>query len=161
MIFLTIGSHEPYDRLVTAVDLWCAHNPHTEVFGQITDKGSYQPRHFKTVPYLSAKQYDDVCAKTTFFVAHAGMGSIITALTLGKPIVMMPRRAHLGEMRNDHQVATSVQFRGRPLIFVADDEGALPAQIDAARSSERSRTQIPPFAQDQLVQFLKSEIAKA
>lgn len=162
MIFLTIGSHEPYDRLVSAVDKWCEQHPDAELFGQITDKGSYTPRHFKWTPYLGAKDYDAACARAAFFVAHAGMGSIITALTLGKPIVIMPRRAYLGEMRNDHQVATMAQFRDRPLVFAAEDEGSLLRQIDAARSAEaKTGAVLPPFAQPRLIRFLKAEIEKS
>ena len=39
-------------------------------------------------------------------VAHAGMGTILTALETGKRLLVMPRRAALGEHRNDHQLAT-------------------------------------------------------
>ena len=46
-------------------------------------------------------------------IAHDEMGSIITALEMGKPIVVMPRRAELGEHRNDHQVAAAAPGRAQ------------------------------------------------
>src|SRR6185503_3524674 len=69
-------------------------------------------------------------------VAHAGMGSVITAGEHGKPIVLLPRRAGLGEHTNDHQVDTARWLRGRPGLFVADAEADLPAAIAAARDHE-------------------------
>ena len=44
MIFLTIGSHEPFDRLVRYVDEWCAERGRDDaVFGQITKRAEYIP----------------------------------------------------------------------------------------------------------------------
>ena len=61
---------------------------------------------------------------------YAGTGSIITALQVGKPILVMPRRAGLRETRNDHQVATAEQFRRFPSVVVAWDENELFARLE-------------------------------
>ncbi|MCG8094946.1 MAG: glycosyl transferase family 28, partial [Candidatus Thiodiazotropha endolucinida] len=58
-------------------------------------------------------------------VAHAGMGSILSSLSLGKPIIIMPRKASLGEHRNEHQMATAKRFQNRPGVYVAWDEKQL------------------------------------
>ena len=57
------------------------------------------------------------------------MGSIITALEVGKPIVILPRREHLNETRNDHQLASANQFSSRPGIIVALDETQLAEKL--------------------------------
>ena len=67
-------------------------------------------------------------------IAHAGMGSIITALELGKPIMVMPRRASLGEHRNDHQVATAKRFAEQGRIMVAFNEKELVDKLDQLKS---------------------------
>ena len=156
MIFLTIGSHEPFDRLVQAVDHWAATVKGVEVFGQITDRGVYRPNNFEWTAYLDADKYRKACDRAEFLVAHAGMGSIITAMDLAKPIVIMPRRGHLHETRNDHQYATARQFRGKTGIFVADDETELAAEIDKARAATAEARERPktPFAQERLIIFL-------
>lgn len=162
MIFLTIGSHEPFDRLIEAVDRWCAASPSHRVFGQITDKGTYRPQHFAWQAYLDVNAYTAACANAELLIAHAGMGSIITALDIGKPIVIMPRRGHLRETRNDHQYATAKQFRGKPGIFVADDETLLAAEIERAlQSAERpDAASSTRFAQPQLVGYLAGLFGK-
>ncbi len=65
-------------------------------------------------------------------IAHAGMGSIISALEIGKPIVVMPRRGSLRETRNDHQVATAERFGSRGRVIVADDHKDFAAKLDYA-----------------------------
>jgi hypothetical protein len=59
-----------------------------------------------------------------------GMGSILTALQYGKPILVMPRLGRLKETRNDHQVATAQRFREMGKVAVAMDEGEIVAQLD-------------------------------
>lgn len=135
MIFLTIGTHEPFDRLVRAVDAWClATGRQEEVFGQVTAPrpGGHVPQHFRWVSRLSPADYADQVARADLLVSHAGMGSILTALHLGKPIVIMPRRGHLRETRNDHQFTTVQRLGRRPGIHVAADETELPAVLDHA-----------------------------
>lgn len=159
MIFLTIGTHEPFDRLVRAVDDWAGANPDAEVFGQITERGadSYVPRHFAWVARIGPHEYRAKVKAAEFLVAHAGMGSIITALRAAKPIVVMPRRGDLAETRNDHQLATAAKLATKPGIFVAATEADLPALLDAVRAGggQLSAAVISPFAQADLVAALR------
>ena len=97
-------------------------------------EGSYRPRHMRWVKSLERADYARAVAGAELVVAHAGMGSVITAGEHGKPIVLLPRRASRGEHTNDHQVDTARWLRGRPGLFVADAEADLPAAIAAARA---------------------------
>jgi UDP-N-acetylglucosamine transferase subunit ALG13 len=134
MIFLTIGSHEPFDRLVRAFDEWCGSHPDEEALAQIAHVGEngYRPHHCDWTEKLGPADYAARFAAAKLVVSHAGMGSIITAMDLGKPLVVMPRRGHLQETRNDHQWATAQRFAGKAGLFVADDEAALAATMDLA-----------------------------
>lgn len=133
MIFLTIGTHEPFDRLVRAVDSWCeATGAGPSVFGQITlpHTGSYVPRHFEWVARLDPQDFERRISAADLIISHAGMGSILTALQHGRPIVVMPRRGHLRETRNDHQFTTAHMLQGRPGLYVAENEAELPAVLN-------------------------------
>ncbi len=72
-------------------------------------------------------------------VAHAGMGSILTALQYGKPILVMPRHAARSEARNDHQLATARHLSNHPGIEVAADECELLEKLEGL-----SRIDLPP-----------------
>ncbi len=157
MIFLTIGTHEPFDRLVRAVDEWCAARGRADVFGQITDRAIYLPRHFEHVGQMAPTAYRDACEGANFLIAHAGMGAIITALTLAKPIAVMPRRGHLGETRNDHQFATAAKLGTKPGIHVAETEAELPAVLDrlAAGAGAAAVPALGEFAEERLISALR------
>lgn len=166
MIFLTLGTHQPFDRLVAAVDAWCAASGCDAVFGQITDPGAdgYRPRHFPWTTHLPPEAYRERFAAARFVIAHAGMGSIITAMTLCRPILVMPRRAHLGEQRNDHQLATARRFAGRPGIMVAHDADELAAAADRllrAPVEGGGEARIGPFAEERLTDAIRATIVAA
>ncbi len=134
MIFVTVGHQMPFDRLVRTVDTW-AGEPHSEeVFAQIGET-RFRPRFIKYVDSLSPAAYREKVEACSVMVSHAGMGSIITALEFGKPILVMPRRGDLGETRNDHQVATAKHFSGRGGVSVAFDEYALGKKLAAVTGS--------------------------
>ncbi|RAH98805.1 glycosyl transferase family 28 [Acuticoccus sediminis] len=138
MIFLTLGTHQPFDRLVEGVDRWCAANPDARVIGQVPlERGSYHPKHFETMPHLHINEYRALFQKSEFIVAHAGMGSIITALCLSRPIVIFPRRADLREQRNDHQLATVRRFRGKTGVHVAEEVETLFDAMDTLHGAAR------------------------
>jgi UDP-N-acetylglucosamine transferase subunit ALG13 len=121
MIFVTVGTQLPFDRLIKAIDHWAGENKPVDVFAQIGPT-KYEPQNIQWLQFLDAEAFQKRIEQADIIVAHAGMGSIITALQLGKPIVVMPRCADLGEHRNDHQVATAKIFQAQGLINVACDE---------------------------------------
>jgi UDP-N-acetylglucosamine transferase subunit ALG13 len=131
MIFVTVGSQEPFDRLIRAVDQWAGLRGLSEVFAQIGGS-ALRPRHIQFTHSMEPSEFNRAMQKARVIVAHAGMGSIISALELGKPIVVMPRRANLRETRNDHQVATAERFGAQGKVIVAADEQDLPEKLDHA-----------------------------
>lgn len=162
MIFLTVGTQEPFDRLVRAVDAWAgAHD--VPVFGQLgrLEAGSHRPRHFPYETFISADAFEARLEACSVLVAHAGMGSIISALSRGKPLLMMARRASLGEHRNEHQLATAARFRGRPGLHVADEEGEVAPLIDrllAQGADSGGPGGLSPHASPQLIETLRTFI---
>ncbi|MBL4757624.1 MAG: glucuronosyltransferase [Rhizobiales bacterium] len=156
MIFVVVGTQLPFDRLIRAVDSWCAQSGRgQEVFGQVGRIGpqNYTPQHFEWGGMLDADVFQDKITGADMIVGHAGMGSIITAMSLAKPIVILPRRAHLGEHRNDHQFATVKRLGMRPGIFPAMTEQDLPGLIDQLVDGgyQEGGAKISNFAQDRLI----------
>lgn len=130
MIFVTVGGQLPFDRLVHTVDRWAMDRGREDVFAQIGDSAN-PPQHIRWERFLSPTEFQAKAREAEVIFAHAGMGSILTALEYGKPIVVMPRRAHLGEHRNDHQWATVNRLGADVGISVAADETELVAFLDA------------------------------
>ncbi len=157
MIFLTVGGQMPFDRLVRAVDAWAASRGcGGEVFMQIAD-GEYTPGACQWVRFMSAGEFRDRVERATAIVAHAGMGSILTALEIGKPILVLPRRGDLRETRNDHQIATARELSKRGQIRVAMTEQDLPERLDALvrEGGENASVRISPWASDELLTAIR------
>jgi UDP-N-acetylglucosamine transferase subunit ALG13 len=131
MIFATVGSQEPFDRLIRAVDEWAEARGRTDVLAQIGGS-TFRPRYVQFTKFMDPAEFGKVMQAASVVVAHAGMGSIISSLELGKPIVVMPRRGELHETRNDHQVATAERFGAQGRIIVANNEQDLPQKLDLA-----------------------------
>jgi UDP-N-acetylglucosamine transferase subunit ALG13 len=159
VIFVTVGTQLPFDRLVAAVDAWAGSAPGRQVFAQVGPT-ALQPRHIEYAPFVPPEECRERMLAATAIVAHAGMGSILTALEFGKPLVVMPRRAELGEHRNDHQLATAQRFAGREGVSVALGETELPTRLDEL-DRMASQPRISPYAPDDFVAALRAFIAGA
>lgn len=117
MILLTIGTQLPFDRLVRAMDDIASSLPQP-IFGQI-GKSAYRPKNFEWSETLAPADFDQKFSKAHIVVSHAGIGTVLTAQRHRKPIILFPRLASHGEHRNDHQLATCAQLKGRDGILIA------------------------------------------
>ncbi len=129
MIFVTVGTQGPFDRLIRAVDEWAGVRGRSDIFAQI-GPSDFRPRHIRSAPFVGADEFKKHVEVANLIIAHAGMGSIIVALELGKRIVVMPRRADLGEHRNDHQIATARRLSENGRILSAMDRQELHERLD-------------------------------
>lgn len=163
MIFVTVGTQLPFNRLTRAVASWCQRSGRgREVFGQIgaLSAADHRPRAFPWVHSLDPAEFDRRIGEAQLVVSHAGMGSIIAALGVGTPILVLPRRAALGEQRSDHQIATARRFSERPGVSVAAEAEEIPDLIDAALNTPRYNDAelLPPFADPGLIDALRRVI---
>lgn len=146
MILVTVGSQASFDRLIRAVDEWAQLRLRSDVFAQ-TARTNYVPKHIKFTDFVDPSDFKTLVERSKLVVAHAGMGSIISALEMGKPIVVMPRRARFRETRNDHQVAAAKHFGKIGRIIVAQNEQELTEKLDHAVTlgeTDRIETQASP-----------------
>src|SRR5215217_2444665 len=108
MIFVTIGTQEPFDRLIKAIDE-LAPLLNMDIVAQVSNT-VIEVKNMKALTFIPPDEFDNYFQQASLIISHAGMGSIITALTMNKPIIVMPRLASLGEHRNEHQTATAKKF---------------------------------------------------
>ncbi len=102
MIFATVGTQAPFDRFVRIVD-GIAKEISEEVVVQAF-RDTYAPQNVRSVDFLPPDEFNELFGKARLIVAHAGMGTIISAMRQGKPIIVFPRIASLGEHRNEHHL---------------------------------------------------------
>jgi len=156
VIFVTVGTQLPFDRLIRVVDEWVGRSGRTDVFAQI-GPGKYVPKHVAYESFISPPQFTRNCEAAELIISHAGMGTILNALGMGKPILVMPRQAKFNEHRNDHQLATARRFKEVGRIMVAMDERELASQLDSLEQVSISE-RIGPYASPELLQRVREFI---
>lgn len=129
MIFVTVGTDQPFNRMVRVVDAWAAKRGRRDVFAQIGE-GAWEPRSISYAHMLKPLEFRERLVEARVIVAHAGMGTILSALHYGKPILVMPKKASLGEQRNEHQLATARRMMKLGNVSVAFDESELREKLD-------------------------------
>ena len=146
LIFVTVGSAFPFDRLIQSMDNWAQKTGRgSDCLAQI-GRGSYKPSHIAWQASLSHADFDDAMRTASVGVAHAGMGSVITSMRHATPIVMLPRRFEQCEHTTDHQIATARWLEDKPGVFIAWQEDALASKIADAESWKSDATELAPFA---------------
>ena len=110
MIFLTVGTQFPFDRLVKAVDQAAGTNGFDDkIIAQVGDS-SYRPGNFKAARSVEKAVFDQLFTEADSIISHAGMGTITMALDQRKPLLVMPRMKKYGEVVNDHQIDIAKKF---------------------------------------------------
>lgn len=155
MIFATIGTQAPFDRFVRMIDE-LAEGLEEEVVVQTIGLG-YEPKNLKVVGFLAPDVFADYFQRARIVVAHAGMGTILSALRQGKPLIIVPQLASLGEHRNDHQMATAMRMDELGYVNVAYDKRQLAELL--GRADLRPLKLIGPEASEGLVGELRQFIA--
>ena len=154
MIFITVGTQLAFDRLILKLDGYFQKGDN--VFAQI-GPSKIEPKNMSYAEFLKPSEIDELYEKSCLVIAHAGMGSILTALKYKKPILIVPRKASLGEHRNEHQTATANWVKDLPGVFVANDEDELIAILDR-KDDLLSGTKISPDAEEGLIESVRQFI---
>jgi beta-1,4-N-acetylglucosaminyltransferase len=134
MIFLTVGTQFPFDRLVKAVDQAAGINGFDEkIVAQIGDS-FYRPENFEAIQSVEKAIFDQHFAEANSIISHAGMGTITMALDHRKPLLVMPRMKKYGEVVNDHQLAIARKFEQLGYLLVAYCVEDVPDKIKQLKS---------------------------
>lgn len=120
-IFLTVGTQLKFDRLIKYAEEIVDEDTNLEIFFQL-GAGSYIPsvgEYCFSMPEEDFQKRIDSC---DLVVAHAGIGSIVSALSNGKPLIVVPREVTFGEHRNNHQVDTTSRLNSDIKVARTKDE---------------------------------------
>ena len=114
------------------MDDWAAKNQE-DVIAQIGN-GDYLPQHMQYSQFMGLEEYNNNISQASLFISHAGMGNIISARENATPIIVINRRADLGEHRNDHQLE-GLQWMGElDGVYTASTQEELNAHLNAPQN---------------------------
>jgi UDP-N-acetylglucosamine transferase subunit ALG13 len=155
MIFATTGTQLPFDRLLLGLDTWAARNLSIPIVAQ-AGLTSHRFRHLQTVTEMPQSDFRRHFQAARLVVAHAGMGTILSALELGIPLIIMPRRTQFGEHRNDHQQDTAREMSRFSQVVVAGNGEELHIALDQALASDFANTPATSTAGDASAPLLET-----
>lgn len=136
MILVITGTHtQGFNRLVKAMDILSSSSAEKVVIQ--TGSSKCVPKHAVWFRFLeSDEDIHKLMVEADIVVAHAGAGTIIDILKLGKPLVLVPRRREFGEIVDDQQVELANELAKSSKAIVVNDVDLLATAIEAARKTE-------------------------
>lgn len=152
MIYVTLGTmYLGFDRLAHAMNA-IARDTGEEVILQ-TGLSPLRPPHCTCFDFKPREELLVLQRAARVVVTHAGIGSVMEALSCARPLLVVPRLRHYREHNNDHQMdlATMVAERGwgRMILDVAELPAACaappPAPLDYRPDSARLIANVRDF----------------
>ena len=161
MIFVTVGTSEPFDRLLHAFEGAVSNEP------VLVQRGaSYAcPQGATAVDFLPFDDFIGHLRRARVVVMHAGAGSVLAAISVGKRPIVVPRLRCFGEAVDDHQLAFARRMHETGRVVHVDDLSRLSEAIASPASvvselpgSERQSPAAGALARD-IRAFLRAEIS--
>jgi UDP-N-acetylglucosamine transferase subunit ALG13 len=132
MILVTVGTNEqPFDRLVRAIEPLDLDEPLVVQYGSCRAAGG----RGRWVDFLSFEELAQLMGQARLVVAHAGVGSIMLARRCGHRPLVVPRRLHLGEAVDDHQLPIARRLHSAGSVELVEDTAVLPELLGAAQQT--------------------------
>jgi UDP-N-acetylglucosamine transferase subunit ALG13 len=158
MIFITIGFQFSFDRLIKEMDKIAPALNTDLIIAQIS-KSNYEVKNMKSLDFVPPSEFNDYFHKAELIISHAGMGTIISALQCGTPIIVMPRLTKYREVKTDHQLATAKALEKLNYVHVVYDEKELRNKVtEVLNGSLKPLHTLGENASEELILSIKSFI---
>lgn len=133
MIFVTVGTtHFQFDRLLSAV---ATLDTDQELIVQ-RGPSRVPVESARVIDFLSFDQLNDHVRDADIVITHAGVGSIMVALSHGKQPVVVPRLQRFGEAVDDHQVQVATQLHQTGRVRAVLDLGCFEQVVTSATNPD-------------------------
>ena len=122
MIVVSVGTNEArFDRLLE----WVAGTTIDEELVVQHGPSAIRPDGATCVPYLSFDALVELVGRSRVFVTHAGVGSIMMSLSVGRRPLVVPRLERFGEAVDDHQVGLGRRLAAEGLVTLVEQPHGL------------------------------------
>jgi UDP-N-acetylglucosamine transferase subunit ALG13 len=98
---------------------------------------SFQPKAGQAVRVLAPQKFQQLLAQAEVFIGHAGEGSIMETLQMGKLPIVCARQRRYGEHVNDHQQEIAEEMAKRGLVLSVDSAEEVRAAINAVLAGRK------------------------
>lgn len=126
MIFLILGTQKfQLNRLLKEMDMICEKGyVKDEVFAQV-GYSDYRPKNYQFTNFLDKNEFEQKIRESSLIITHSGVGSIITSLKAGKPVIVYPRLSKYKEHVDDHQLEIAETFQRKNYVLCCGENDKL------------------------------------
>ena len=138
LILVCVGASEyKFDRLLKIIDELCDEDilKGNEIIAQ-TGNADYKPRNYKNFSLIGRDEFQRYTNQADLIITHAGTGSVIPPLKLGKKVIVFPRREKYKEHLDDHQLELRDVFVNAGYTLGAEDKESLVKAIKESKYFE-------------------------
>jgi len=140
LIFVTVGTHDQsFERLVRKIDELVEEKRIKEKVVIQTGYTEYKPKRCKWFKFVSPEEFEKMCGKSDLVITHAGVGSIMTCLKIGKTTIVVPRLKKFNEHRDDHQLQITRELEKQGKILAVYDIDKMEKAVSKARTWKPKR----------------------
>lgn len=141
MIFVTVGTNPTmhFDRLLQPMDTLAAELE--EPVNMQIGCSAFVPQHADFCTFTTSEHIEKLHRAARLIICHAAAGSVITALRHRKPVIVVPRRHHLHEHIDDHQMelAQALEAENRAITVYEPTVESLRQAIQRAMEKDPAR----------------------
>jgi UDP-N-acetylglucosamine transferase subunit ALG13 len=159
LVITGMSTTKSFDRLIIEMDKIARSGKIPDDVLIQTGCSKYNAKYAKSIDFLDTTQLEEEMKKCRVVVSHAGVGTIMDARRLGKPIIVLPRDQKFQEHVDDHQMKTALSLEVEEGIFIAWKESDLIGMILKALSYKWQEKQSEE--KDKLIGYLRSLIDDA
>ena len=132
MILLTLGTHEQqFERALAGVTPLAARETMVVQHGHTPARPGTPGVEW--VEFVERERMRELVAEASTVICHAGVGCIVTAISLGKMPVVIPRLARYGEHVDDHQLQITTEFATAGMVVPCLEGASVERAVDDAR----------------------------
>lgn len=134
MIFVILGTQKfQLNRLLKQMDQYVASGLiKEEVIAQI-GLSDYHPVHYKYFTFVEKRKFQALIENADLIITHSGVGSIISALSANKPVIVFPRMAKYHEHVDDHQLEIAHAFSQKKYVLCCQAQEELIHVIEKSK----------------------------
>ena len=135
MIFVTLGTQDKgFRRLLESIEKEIEKGNIKEKVIVQAGCTKYKSNNMEIIDLVSVDDFDKLISEASLVITHGGVGSILTAIRYGKPVIAAARLKKYKEHTNDHQKQIIKEFSDAGYILELRDFNKLGKMVDKAKN---------------------------
>ena len=135
MIFVTLGTQDKeFSRLLKAIDREIEKGNIKEKVVVQAGCTKYESKNMEVLDLVPQDEFEKLMNEADLLITHGGVGSILTGIKRGKPVIAAARLKKYKEHTNDHQKQIIKEFSDAGYILELRDFNKLGKMIEKAKT---------------------------